>query len=220
MWGFKVTSQKYKTRCNTYVEKYVGRSSRGGELSVGSRSTRFLEISLLKWCICIWAIILHQSYDGKVLKRHRKGKDKSQPSKRYTKKVYNSSNFTCFGCGTQGHIKVECLNQSHKDKAPEKKYGKNKRHRKAYIAWRIIILPPALHKKKKKEEANLCMMVLIVTLNHTAFCVMSNHDFIKIEILIESVTDSVTESVTDFCDQICDRFCDRFCDRCCDRFCD
>jgi len=54
---------------------------------------------------------------SKFLKK-KKGKDKSQPSKKYTKKVDNSSNFTSFGCGKQGHIKVECLNQSHKGKTP------------------------------------------------------------------------------------------------------
>jgi len=46
---------------------------------------------------------------SKFLKK--KGKDKSQPFKRYNnKKIYNSNNITFFGCGKQGHIKIECPN--------------------------------------------------------------------------------------------------------------
>jgi len=48
---------------------------------------------------------------NKFLKKKRK--DKSQPLKRYNnKKVDKSSNFTYFGCGKQGHIKMKCLNQT------------------------------------------------------------------------------------------------------------
>ena len=50
---------------------------------------------------------------SKFLKK--KGKEKNQQGKRYTKNVNISSNFTCFECGKQVQIKVECLNQSHKD---------------------------------------------------------------------------------------------------------
>jgi len=62
---------------------------------------------------------------------------KNQQTKRYTKKIdSNSSNFTCFGCGKHGHIKAECPNQNHKDKAAEKKkFSRSSKERRAYIAW-------------------------------------------------------------------------------------
>ena len=63
---------------------------------------------------------------SKFLKK--KGKEKSQPFKRYNnKKVDNSTNITCFGCGKQGHVKMECPNQAPKEKASEKRYVKNKK---------------------------------------------------------------------------------------------
>jgi len=52
----------------------------------------------------------------------KRGKEKNQQTKRYTKKTdLNSTNLTCFGCGKQGHIKAECPNLNNKDKTAEKK---------------------------------------------------------------------------------------------------
>jgi len=84
----------------------------------------------------------------------KNGNDKSQPSKRFTKRVDNLSNLTLLVLSVVSRviIKVECLNQSHKDKVPEKKYEKNKKQRRAYIAWMIMILPLALHHKKKRKQ--------------------------------------------------------------------
>jgi len=87
-----------------------------------------------------------------------KGKYKSQPSKRYNKKkVDNSNNFTCFGCGKQGHIKMECPNQTLKEKAPEKKFAKKKKQRKVYMAWEENDTSSS-SSTDKEEEANLRMM--------------------------------------------------------------
>jgi len=74
------------------------------------------------------------------------------------KKVDNSTNVTCFGYGKQGHIKMDCPNQTLKEKALEKKYGKNKKQRKAYIAWENNDTSSS-SSSDKEEEANLCMMV-------------------------------------------------------------
>jgi len=54
------------------------------------------------------------------------------------------------------HIKIECLNQIHKEKASEKKYGKNKQ-RRAYIAWEDNDTSSSFS-SDKEEEANLYMM--------------------------------------------------------------
>jgi len=78
----------------------------------------------------------------------KKGKEKNQQGKRYTKKVE---------CLNQGHIKVECLNQFHKDKALEKKFGKSTRQRKSYIAWEENDTSSS-SSLGKEEEANLCLM--------------------------------------------------------------
>jgi len=53
----------------------------------------------------------------KFLKKN--SRDKNQPSNRYNRKKvneFNYTNYTCFGCGKQGHIKVECPNNENKEK--------------------------------------------------------------------------------------------------------
>jgi len=59
----------------------------------------------------------------------KRGKEKNQQTKRYTKKIdLNSTNLTCFVCGRQGHIKAECPNLNNKDKtAKKKKFSKSSR---------------------------------------------------------------------------------------------
>ena len=93
---------------------------------------------------------------SKFLKK--KVKEKSQPFKRFNnKKIDNSTNITCFGCGKQGHIKMNCPNQAPKKTASEKRYVKNKKQRRAYIASEDndTSFSSSLD---KEEETNLCMM--------------------------------------------------------------
>ena len=92
----------------------------------------------------------------------RKGKLKNQQVKRYTKKTdLISSNLTCFGCGKQGHIKAECPNMDHKDKAiaaaEKKKFSKNGKGKRAYIAWEENDSTTSCS-SKEEEEINLCLM--------------------------------------------------------------
>jgi len=84
-------------------------------------------------------------------------KEKNQPSNRYnTKKVneFNSTNCTCFGCGKQGHIKVECPSNVSKEKGSYKKYKKKGKSRRAYND-----VSSSNFSSKDDEEANLCFMV-------------------------------------------------------------
>ena len=71
---------------------------------------------------------------NKFLKRNR---NKDSNKERYGNKKsndFNSNNYTCFGCGEQGHIKADCPNKESKEKKSsyKEKKGKSKR---AYIAW-------------------------------------------------------------------------------------
>ena len=86
----------------------------------------------------------------------KNSKDKNQPSKRYnTKNVneFNSTNYTCFGCGKQGHIKAECLSNVSKQKGGYKKYKKKGKSRRAYNDY-----SSSSSSSKDDEEANLCFM--------------------------------------------------------------
>jgi len=46
----------------------------------------------------------------------------------------NSSTFTCYNCGKQGHIKIECPNLN-KDISANKKTESKPKEIRAYIAW-------------------------------------------------------------------------------------
>jgi len=63
---------------------------------------------------------------SKFLKRNR---NKESNKERYGNKKtsdFNPNNYTCFGCGEQGHIKVECPNKEGKEKKSRKKEKKGK----------------------------------------------------------------------------------------------
>jgi len=45
---------------------------------------------------------------------------------------FNSNNYTCFGCGEQGHIKADCPNKESNEKKSSYKEKKGK-SRRAYI---------------------------------------------------------------------------------------
>jgi len=88
-----------------------------------------------------------------------KGKMKNQRSKRYNKKLdSNSTKFTCFGCGKQGHMKVDCPSLVKKEKAQERKSNKSGKGRKAYIASEDNATS-SNSSSHEDVEANLCLMV-------------------------------------------------------------
>jgi len=71
---------------------------------------------------------------SKFLKKNNP--DKNQSSNKYnSKKVieFNSTNYICFGCGKQGHIKADCPNNKSKERGESKKFEKKGKARKAYI---------------------------------------------------------------------------------------
>ena len=71
---------------------------------------------------------------SKFLKRNC---NKESNKERYGKKKtsdFNSNNYTCFGCGEQGHIKVDCPNKKGKENKSSNKEKKGNLKR-AYIAW-------------------------------------------------------------------------------------
>jgi len=74
------------------------------------------------------------------------------------KSDFGSSNFTCFGCVKQGHIKVKCPNLVHKEKDLEKKKSRSEKAKRAYIAWEDNDTSSS-SLSKEDEEANLCLIV-------------------------------------------------------------
>jgi len=83
---------------------------------------------------------------------------KNQQSKRYNKKPdSNSTKFTCFVCGKQGHIKVDCPCLVNKEKAREKKGNKPGKGIKAYIGWEDNATS-SNSSSHDDIEANLCLM--------------------------------------------------------------
>ena len=71
---------------------------------------------------------------SKFLNKHNR--DKNQPLNRYnSKKVnkFNSTNYTCFGCGKQDHMKVDCPNNESKERATSKKIKKKGKEKKTII---------------------------------------------------------------------------------------
>jgi len=95
---------------------------------------------------------------GKYLKR--KGNKGNQ--RRYNSKQIDSSNsskFSCYNCGKQGHIKIECPNvNKEKDKVADMKKEKKGKERRAYIAWKDNDDSISTSSQEGSEEANLCLM--------------------------------------------------------------
>jgi len=89
----------------------------------------------------------------------RKNRDRTQQRKRYSKSNdSNSSSYTCFGCGKQGHIKIDCPNNQNKEKPASKKSERGKGKR-AYISWEENEVSSTSDSSTGSEEANMCFMV-------------------------------------------------------------
>jgi len=69
---------------------------------------------------------------------------------------FNSNNYTCFGCGEQGHIKADFSNKSKEKKSSHKdKKGKTKR---VYIAWDENEVSSSSSSSSEDEKANICLI--------------------------------------------------------------
>jgi len=89
----------------------------------------------------------------------KKSRDRNQQKRRYPKpNESNSSNYTCFGCGKTGHIKMDCANNQSKDISVSKKVERRK-GRKAYISWEENEVSSTSSSSTESEEINLCFMV-------------------------------------------------------------
>jgi len=98
--------------------------------------------------------ILEVTHEGTIDVKNNK--DKNHPSNKCNSKnvnEFNSTNYTCFGCGKQGHIKVECPSNVSKEKGGYKKYKKKGKARRAYNDD-----SSSSSSSKDDEEANLCFM--------------------------------------------------------------
>jgi len=94
---------------------------------------------------------------SKFLKK--KGKDRTQQKRRYPKlNESNSSNYTCFGCGKTGHIKMDCPNNQTKEKPANKKVERSK-GRRAYISWEENEVSSTSSSSIESEETNMCFMM-------------------------------------------------------------
>ena len=94
---------------------------------------------------------------SKFLKRNR---NKDNNKDRYGNKKpneFNSNNYTCFGCGEQGHIKADCPNKESKEKKPSYKEKKGKTKR-AYIAWDENEVSSSSSSSSEDEKANICLV--------------------------------------------------------------
>jgi len=70
---------------------------------------------------------------------------------------FNSNKYICFGCGEQGHIKVDCLNNENKERGGSKKDEKKGKVKRAYITWQDHEVSSS-SSSSGDEEANICLM--------------------------------------------------------------
>ena len=63
---------------------------------------------------------------NKFLKRKRNRESNKEMYGNTKTSDFNSNNYTCFGCGEQGHIKADCPNKEGKEKKSSNKEKKGK----------------------------------------------------------------------------------------------
>ena len=94
---------------------------------------------------------------SKFLKRnHNKEANKEKYGNKKTSD-FNSNNYTCFGCGEQGHIKDDCPNKESNEKKSSYKEKKGK-SRKTYIAWDENEVSSLSSPSSEDEKVNICLM--------------------------------------------------------------
>jgi len=99
---------------------------------------------------------------GKYLKR--KG-IKGNP-KRYTSKhnESNSSNFTCYNCEKQGHIKIECPNANkEKEKSVDRKKEKKPKEKRHTLHRRTMMIQQQVAPHKMRVKKPTCVSWLVMS---------------------------------------------------------
>ena len=84
----------------------------------------------------------------------KKKNNKNQSSNMYNDKKlnnFNSNKYTFFGCGEQGHIKVDCPNNKNKERGARKK----SKAKKAYTAWQDKEVSSSSSSSRDEEEIYL-----------------------------------------------------------------
>jgi len=90
---------------------------------------------------------------SRFLKRNRNKKANKERYGNKKTKDFNSNNYTCFGCGEQGHITADCPNKVSNEKKSSYKEKKGK-SRREYIAWD----GNEVSSSSKDEKAYICLI--------------------------------------------------------------
>ena len=89
----------------------------------------------------------------------------------------NTSNFSCYNCGKQGHMKIECPSiKKEKEKFDDRKKVKKAKERRAYIAWENNDVSTSTSSQQGSEEANLCLMVGYESFSSSQVSTLSSKD--------------------------------------------
>ena len=113
---------------------------------------------------------------GKFLKgRGNKGNQRRYNSKQVD--LNNTSSYTCYKCGKQGHIKIECPNLN-KDKSADTKKESKPKEIRAYIAWEDNDDSiTSSSSQDESEEANLCLMAGCESSSSSQVSSLDNNDY-------------------------------------------
>jgi len=100
--------------------------------------------------------LLVKKFEKYLKRRGNKGNQMRYNSKRNDSNI--TTNFTCYNCGKQGHIKIECQNINlNKEKGVYMKKESKPKERHAYISWENNDDSTTNSSQEVSEEANLCL---------------------------------------------------------------
>ena len=100
--------------------------------------------------------LLSKKFSRFLKRNHNKEANKERYGNKKTSD-FNSNNYTCFGCGEQGHIKADCPNKESNEKKSSYKEKKGK-SRRAYIAWDENEVSSSSSSSSEDEKANICLI--------------------------------------------------------------
>ena len=100
--------------------------------------------------------LLARKFGRFLKKKGNQRKPPFYPKRNFRKGESSSQGPTCYECGKIGHMKLECPNYKGKMEKLDKRPLKDKKGRKAYIAWEDNDSESS--DESESEEANLCLM--------------------------------------------------------------